>query len=66
MADPLPPLPEPVRKDPQKKTRTALIPPLARSRLGMRLGAQAARGRFHLPHCDSCAVIVWPPREACP
>ena len=66
MADPLPPLPEPVRKDPQKKTRTALIPPLARSRLGMRLGVQAARGRFHLPHCDSCAVIVWPPREACP
>ena len=66
MADPLQPLPEPVRKDPQKKTRSALVPPVARSRLGMRLGAQAARGRFHLQHCDSCEVIVWPPREACP
>ena len=66
MADPLQPLPEPVRKDPQKKTRSALVPPLARSRLGMRLGAQAARGRFHLQHCDSCEFIVWPPREACP
>ena len=66
MADPLQPLPEPVRKDPQKKTRSALVPPLARSRLGMRLGAQAARGRFHLQHCKSCEFIVWPPREACP
>ena len=66
MTDRLPPLPEPVRKDPQKKTPAALIPPVARSRLGMRLSAQAAKGRFHLPHCGPCERLVWPPREACP
>ena len=62
----LPPLPEPVRKDPQKKTPSALIPPLARSRLGLRLSAEAARGRFRLPHCNACDKPIWPPREACP
>ena len=62
MTTSLPPLPEPVRKDPQKKTPSALIPPLARSRLGLRLSAEAARGRFRLPHCNACDKPIWPPR----
>lgn len=61
-----PQLPRPVRKDPQKKTADALAPPATRSRLGLRVSAYAARGRFCLPHCDACSKLVWPPRDACP
>lgn len=59
-------LPQPVKKNPQLKTAAPLVPPLRRSRLGLRLAGFAARGEFCLPFCAACDKAVWPPRDACP
>lgn len=59
-------LPKPVKKNPQVKTRSPLVPPMRRSRLGLRLASHAARGAFCLPFCGDCEQAVWPPRDACP
>ncbi|MCY4463860.1 MAG: SDR family oxidoreductase [Albidovulum sp.] len=63
MTDPLPP---PPKRNPQRKTRSALAPPSARTRLGIRLAALASAGRLELQRCESCREFAYPPREACP
>ncbi|MGB7318970.1 MAG: SDR family NAD(P)-dependent oxidoreductase [Planktotalea sp.] len=58
-------LPFPPKKDPQKRTRVPVLPPLARSRASLGLGVMAAQGRFGLQVCASCAAVQYPPRDAC-
>ena len=40
-------------------------PPAQRTRLGLRLTAAAALGRFELQQCTRCDTVQYPPREAC-
>ena len=63
MTDPILP---PPRKDPQARTRSALLPPLPRSRAALAMSAAAARGGLRLQTCESCGRISYPPRDACP
>ena len=63
MTDPIVP---PPRKDPQVRTRTALLPPAPRSRAALHMSAAAARGRFCLQVCAACGTALYPPRDACP
>lgn len=42
-----------------------MLPPASRSRIGLRLTAAAALGRFELQCCARCAAVQYPPREAC-
>jgi uncharacterized OB-fold protein len=42
-----------------------VLPPAARSALGVELTAAAARGRFELQVCAECSAVQYPPREAC-
>ncbi len=58
-------LPFPPKKDPQKRTRTPVLPPMARSRAALGLGVMAAQGRFGLQVCADCAAVQYPPRDAC-
>ena len=60
------PITPPPRKDPQKRTRVPVRPPVERSRTGMGLTAAAAEGRFMLQVCESCGYTTYPAREACP
>ena len=60
------PLTKPKRKDPLARTRLPLLPPAARSRAAHGLTAAAAEGRFALQVCEECAVVIYPPRDACP
>ena len=60
------PLTRPKRKDPLKKTRVPLLPQGVRSRTALGLTAAAAEGRFQLQVCADCAVVIYPPRDACP
>jgi NAD(P)-dependent dehydrogenase (short-subunit alcohol dehydrogenase family)/uncharacterized OB-fold protein len=60
------PLVRPRRKNPLKKTRAPLRPPVARSRTAHGLTAAAAEGRFALQVCLDCATVIYPPRDACP
>ena len=58
-------LPFPPKKDPQKRSRVATLPPAARSRAGLGLGVMAAQGRFALQTCADCGAVQYPPRDAC-
>ena len=60
------PLSHPKRKNPLKKTRVPLLPQGTRSRTALGLTAAAAEGRFQLQVCGDCAMVVYPPRDACP
>ncbi|MBV8653897.1 MAG: short-chain dehydrogenase, partial [Alphaproteobacteria bacterium] len=60
------PLARPKRKNPLKKTRVPLLPQGTRSRTALGLTAAAAEGRFQLQVCSDCAMVVYPPRDACP
>jgi short-subunit dehydrogenase/uncharacterized OB-fold protein len=60
------PLLNPRRKDPLKKTREPLLPQGVRSRTAHGLTAAAAEGRFALQVCSECALVLYPPRDACP
>jgi uncharacterized OB-fold protein len=60
------PLARPKRKNPLKKTRVPLLPEGTRSRTALGLAAAAAEGRFQLQVCSDCAIVVYPPRDACP
>ncbi|MEM7405184.1 MAG: SDR family NAD(P)-dependent oxidoreductase [Pseudomonadota bacterium] len=62
MTDPIQP---PPRKDPQKRTRIPVRPPVERSRTGTQLSAFAAEGRFALQRCAACGQLQYPAREAC-
>jgi len=59
------PLTLPPKKDPQKRTKVPVLPPVARSRAALGLGVMAAQGRFGLQVCSECAAIQYPPRDAC-
>lgn len=59
------PIARPPRKDPQKRTRVATLPPAARSRAALGLSAAAAEGRFMLQVCAECGTVQYPPRDAC-
>jgi NAD(P)-dependent dehydrogenase (short-subunit alcohol dehydrogenase family)/uncharacterized OB-fold protein len=59
------PLVRPPRKNPILRTRAPTRPPDTRSRVALGLTAAAARGRFELQVCRDCAVVQYPPREAC-
>lgn len=56
----------PPKKDPLRRTRSALLPPRDRSRAAMKMAASAARGEFELQCCSSCQALIYPPRDACP
>jgi NAD(P)-dependent dehydrogenase (short-subunit alcohol dehydrogenase family)/uncharacterized OB-fold protein len=56
----------PPKKDPQARTRNALLPPRDRSRATMKMAASAARGTLELQTCSACQALVYPPRDACP
>ena len=58
-------LPFPPKKDPQKRTRVPVLPPLPRSRASLGLGVMAALGRFGLQVCAECQALQYPPRDAC-
>jgi NAD(P)-dependent dehydrogenase (short-subunit alcohol dehydrogenase family)/uncharacterized OB-fold protein len=58
-------LPRPKRKNPVLRTRLPTLPPAARSRIALGLTAAAALGRFELQQCRDCAMVQYPPREAC-
>ena len=58
-------LPFPPRKDPQKKTRVPVLPPMPRSRASLGLGVMGAQGRFGLQVCADCHAVQYPPRDAC-
>ena len=60
------PLARPKRKNPLKKTRVPMLPQGTRSRTALGLTASAAEGRFRLQVCGDCAMVVYPPRDACP
>ena len=59
------PLMRPKRKNPILRTRQMNLPPWARSRVAMGLTVAAAEGRFELQVCEDCAIVQYPPREAC-
>ncbi|MEL6234767.1 MAG: SDR family NAD(P)-dependent oxidoreductase [Pseudomonadota bacterium] len=59
------PLAPPPRKDPQKRTVSPTLPPMARSRAALGLTAAAAEGRFALQVCADCGAVQYPPRDAC-
>ena len=59
------PLRRPKRKNPILRTRQMNLPPWARSRVAMGLTVAAAEGRFELQVCEDCAIVQYPPREAC-
>ncbi len=59
------PLRRPKRKNPILRTRQPVLPPWARSRIGLGLTAAAARGEFRLQQCSECAAVHYPPREMC-
>lgn len=59
------PLTPPPKKDPQKRTRVPVLPPVARSRAALGLGVMAAQGRFGLQVCAECRAVQYPPRDAC-
>ena len=63
MTDPIQP---PPRKDPQKRTRSPLLPPVPRSRAAIQMSAAAARGVLRLQTCADCGTCSYPPRDACP
>lgn len=44
---------------------SAVLPPVARSRVSLGLTAAAAIGRFELQTCLACGAVQYPPREAC-
>jgi len=58
-------LQRPKRKNPVLRTRLPTLPPAARSRVALGLTAAAALGRFELQQCRDCAMVQYPPREAC-
>jgi len=58
-------LEKPKRKNPVLRTRLPTLPPAARSRVALGLTAAAALGRFELQQCRDCAMVQYPPREAC-
>ena len=59
------PLQRPKRKNPILRTRAPILPPWARSRIGLRLTAAAARGVLELQQCSVCQMVQYPPREMC-
>ncbi len=59
------PLGPPPKKDPQRRTRTPLVPPSPRSRAAHALAGVAARGAFRLQTCSDCGTVQYPPRDAC-
>lgn len=59
------PLQQPPKKDPQKRTKSPMRPPEARSRAALGLSAAAAEGRFALQVCEECGAVQYPPRDAC-
>ena len=59
------PLQKPKRKNPILRTRQPILPPWTRSRIGLGLTAAAAEGKFKLPHCSECRVVLYPPKEMC-
>lgn len=59
------PLARPPKKNPQKRTRVATLPPGQRSRAALGLAAAAAEGRFMLQVCAECGTVQYPPRDAC-
>lgn len=59
------PLPPPPKKNPNRVTEQPLLPPTARSRAALGLGAAAAAGRFALQCCEDCGMVAYPPRDAC-
>lgn len=63
MTDPIAP---PPKKDPLKRTRSALLPPVPRSRATIQMSAAAARGDLRLQTCAACEAVSYPPRDACP
>ncbi len=59
------PLARPPRKNPQRRSRVATIPPRPRSRVALAFSARAARGEFQLQVCADCGAVAYPPRDAC-
>jgi len=55
----------PAKKNPQKRTVSPTLPPMARSRAALGLTAAAAEGRFALQVCAECGTVQYPPRDAC-
>ncbi len=62
MTDPLTP---PKKKDPQRRSPVATLPPRTRSRAGLGLAVAAAGGAFRLQTCADCGAVQYPPRDAC-
>lgn len=60
------PLQRPPRKDPQKHTEQASMPPFRRSRRALVFTTAAAEGLFKLQRCGACGHVSYPAREACP
>lgn len=60
------PIAPPPRKDPLKRTRSPLLPPVPRSRATVQMSAAAARGLLCLQTCADCGHVSYPPRDACP
>jgi NAD(P)-dependent dehydrogenase (short-subunit alcohol dehydrogenase family)/uncharacterized OB-fold protein len=60
------PILPPPRKDPQKRTRSATLPPVPRSRAAIKMSAAAAQGVLTLQSCEECGAVLYPPRDACP
>ena len=54
------PLQRPKRKNPILRTRAPILPPWARSRIGLRLTAAAARGVLELQQCSECQLAQYP------
>lgn len=63
MTDPIKP---PPRKDPQARIKTALVPPVPRSRAALQMSAAASRAELYLQICRACSGVHYPARDACP
>lgn len=59
------PLSPPGKKNPQRRSAVATLPPATRSRAALGLTAAAAEGRFMLQRCAECDSVQYPPRDAC-
>ena len=58
--------PRPPKKNPQKRTDSPTLPPVARSRKAIAFTTAAAEGRFALQVCAACEHVIYPAREVCP
>jgi NAD(P)-dependent dehydrogenase (short-subunit alcohol dehydrogenase family)/uncharacterized OB-fold protein len=59
-------LARPQKKNPQNRTTSPTLPPIARSRKAIAFTTAAAQGRFALQVCAACEHVMYPAREICP